>query len=136
MTHYIGVLEGADDNWGVWFPDIMGCVGAGTTREAAIADAASALALVARMTVDDGETLPAARSHSELLKEPWVEEAVRKGDVLIAIPLYLESGRTVRANISVDAGTLALVDAAAKARGLTRSAFLVSAARDKILSEV
>src|SRR5690349_6068793 len=125
MTHYIGVLDGADDVWGVWFPDIMGCLGGGATREAAIADAASALALVARMTVDDGEALPPARSHTELLKEPWVAEAVRKGDVLIAVPLYLESGRTTRANISVDVGTLALIDAAAKARGLTRSAFLV-----------
>ena len=33
MTRYIGVLEGGDDNWGVWLPDVMGCVGAGSTAD-------------------------------------------------------------------------------------------------------
>ena len=40
--------------------------------------------------------------------------------------------RTVRANITMDAGTLAAIDQAAKQRGLTRSAFLASCARKEI----
>ena len=51
------------------------------------------------------------------------------------VPLFLDSGRTVRANVSFDAALLEAIDAAAKARGLSRSAFLASAARDKILAE-
>ncbi len=43
------------------------------------------------------------------------------------------SGRTVRAKISLDAALLDAIDAA-KERGLSRSAFLASAAREKIMA--
>jgi len=52
--------------------------------------------------------------------------------VFFVVPLVLESGRPVKANISLDRGLLEAIDAAAKRIGLTRSAFLASAARDKI----
>jgi HicB_like antitoxin of bacterial toxin-antitoxin system len=52
----------------------------------------------------------------------------------VMVPLLLDSGRTVRANISLDAALLEAIDAAAKERGLSRSAFLASAARDKIMT--
>jgi hypothetical protein len=48
------------------------------------------------------------------------------------IPLILDRARPVKANISLDAGLLEAIDDEAKRRGLTRSAFLVSAAIDKI----
>jgi hypothetical protein len=50
------------------------------------------------------------------------------------ILLLLDAGRTVRANLTFDAGLLSLIDAEASRRGLTRSAFLASAARDRIAS--
>jgi metal-responsive CopG/Arc/MetJ family transcriptional regulator len=49
------------------------------------------------------------------------------------IPLLLDAGRTVRANLTLDAGLLEAIDEAASQRGITRSAFLASAARDKIV---
>ncbi len=52
------------------------------------------------------------------------------------LPLVLlDSFRPVKANLSLDAALLADIDRAAKARGLTRSGFIASAARDKIMSE-
>jgi metal-responsive CopG/Arc/MetJ family transcriptional regulator len=48
------------------------------------------------------------------------------------VPLVLDAGRAVRANLSLDAGHLDAIDEAAKAHGPTRSAFLASAAREKI----
>lgn len=51
---------------------------------------------------------------------------------IATIPLILETGRLTRANISLDDGILAAIDAEAERRGVTRSAFLRSAARDKI----
>ena len=136
MTQFIGILEGEGDSWGVWFPDLMGCVGAGPDVDSAVADATSALSTVAAMMIADGEELPKPRNRAELLREPWVAEAARNGDVLVAIPLIVERGRTTRANISLDAGLLDAIDEAARVRGLTRSAFLASAARDKILQGV
>jgi hypothetical protein len=51
---------------------------------------------------------------------------------MVYIPLIIDKGRAVRANLSFDAGMLEAIDAEAKRRGLTRSAFLSSAALDKI----
>jgi hypothetical protein len=50
-------------------------------------------------------------------------------------PLVLDAARRVKANLSLDAGLLSAIDEAAERRGLTRSAFLASAAREKIESE-
>ena len=54
------------------------------------------------------------------------------GEAAVLIPLLLDSGRTVRANLTLDAGLLAAIDEEASLRGLTRSAFMASAAREKI----
>jgi hypothetical protein len=51
------------------------------------------------------------------------------------IPLLLDSGRPVRANLSLDAALLEATDEAASARGLTRSASMASAAREKIITQ-
>src|SRR5689334_17322099 len=133
MSRYIGVLE-KDPNslWGVWFPDLIGCVSAGETADEAVENAAAALRDWAELSEEDGEVLPLPRGVAELRLDPDVAESASRGGTLIYIPLIHSTGRTVRANISIDAGTLAAIDDAAKARGLTRSAFLVSAARDKI----
>jgi len=44
------------------------------------------------------------------------------------------SGRSVKANITMDAGLLEAVDTTAKIRGLTRSAYLADLARRDIAS--
>jgi predicted RNase H-like HicB family nuclease len=137
MTRYVGILEKDEGSlWGIWFPDVPGCVTAGETMEEALANAPEVLALFAEVGAEHGEEMPLPRNLSELKQDPDVRAALAKGDVAVLVPLVRNSGRTIRANISIDAGTLAAIDEAAKARGLTRSAFLVSAARDKILSEV
>lgn len=136
MTHYIGMLEGANDVWSVWFPDIMGCVGAGPTPEDAVQDAMSALSVFAELTLADGERLPEPRNQLDLMKEPWVVEGIAKGDAFVRIPLIINNGRPTRANISLDAGLLNAIDEAAKLRGLTRSAFIAATMRDKIMADV
>lgn len=55
------------------------------------------------------------------------------GDTAVTIPLLRDSGRPVRANRSLDAALLEAIDEAARTRGLTRSAFIVPAVRDKIM---
>src|SRR5271155_1651434 len=59
---------------------------------------------------------------------------IGEGESAVMVPLLIDSGRTVRANVSFDAALLDAIDAAAKERGLTRSAFLASAARGKIMA--
>jgi predicted RNase H-like HicB family nuclease len=128
MVHYIGVLDGSGDIWGVRFPDIDGCVGGGVTPDAAIADATLALRDVLAHKRSAGFDLPKPRSLADLLAAGEIES----GETGVLIPLLLDAGRTVRANVTFDAGLLAAIDSEATRRGLTRSAFLASAAREKI----
>ncbi len=130
MTYYVGVLDGGDEVWGVRIPDIPGCVGGGETPEAAIADAAEALRDVAAHRRDGGFALPEPSSMTEIMASGEIGE----GESAVMVPLLIDSGRTVRANISLDAGLLEAIDAAAKERGISRSAFLASAAREKIMT--
>jgi predicted RNase H-like HicB family nuclease len=136
MTHYIGILDGHDDVWGVRIPDLPGCLGGGSSPEAAIRDAVSAMAEWVQDRQDRDLAVPQARSAGDLMRDPAIRADMLPGDAFVVLPLIVESGRPTRANISLDAGLLQSIDMAAKARGLTRSAFLASAAREKILAEV
>jgi hypothetical protein len=75
------------------------------------------------------------RSIEALRADHEAAAALAKGAALAIVPLVLDAGRPAKANLSLDAGLLAAIDEAAAARGLTRSAFLASAAREKIESE-
>ena len=57
------------------------------------------------------------------------------GAVLALVPLILDSGRPAKANLSIDSGLLDAIDEAAKRIGVTRSAYLAAAARNKILQD-
>ena len=127
--YYVGILEGAKNNWGVRIPDLIGCHGAGFSAEEAAADAISAAREWAEYQTAQGVTLPTPRGMAEIIADTEAEFDATAGESLIMIP---ELGRSVKANISLDAGTLAAIDDAAKRRGLTRSAFFTSAALEKI----
>ncbi len=75
---------------------------------------------------------PAPRKIAALRRDPDVREALAEGAIFLSVPLVIEAGRPVKANISLDQGLLDAIDAAAKRSGLTRSGFLASAAREKI----
>ncbi len=128
MTHFVGVIDRAGKNWGVRFPDVDGCVGVGATPEEAIASATEALREVMRYKQGGGFKINKARTLTQIL----ASGEIAPGETTVLIPLLLDSGRVVRANLTFDAGLLESIDAAAKNRGLTRSAFLASAAREKI----
>jgi predicted RNase H-like HicB family nuclease len=128
MVHYVGILDGSGDVWGVRFPDVPGCVGGGASPEEAIADATTALRDVTAYKRSRQFELPKASTVSEVLSSG----EIGPGETVVLIPLVLDAGQTVRANLTFDAGLLAAIDDEASRRGLTRSAFLASAAREKI----
>ena len=130
MAYYVGVLDGADDVWGVRIPDIPGCVGGGATPDEALADAIEALRDVVAHKRDGGYPVPPPSTLAAIL----ASGEIGPGETAVRVPLLVDSGRTVRANVSFDAALLDAIDLAAKERGLTRSAFLASAARSRILA--
>ena len=132
-THYVAVIEKEPDSaFGVWLPDIEGCFSAGDTVEEAVANAAVALRQHVEAVESAGRRVPPARSIDEILLDEDVVSSLEAGAVLFAVPLFADAGRTVRINISLDKALVDRIDSAAAARGLTRSAFLAQAAREKI----
>jgi predicted RNase H-like HicB family nuclease len=131
MKRYFALLDGGPGAYGVAFPDCPGCTAMGADANEAYANAVAALEEWMLDALAVGEA-PAPRTIEALRQEPDVVAALAEGAAFLAIPVVLESGRPVKANISLDRGLLEAIDAAAKRGGLTRSAFLASAAREKI----
>ena len=133
MVHFVGILDGGGDVWGVRIPDLPGCHGGGATAEAAIADAISAVREWAEHRSAKGAAMSGPTPLGQIVASGELNPAA--GETAVMVPLVLDSGRSVRANLSLDAALLAAIDEAADIRGLTRSAFIASAAREKIMAE-
>jgi predicted RNase H-like HicB family nuclease len=131
---YVAIAEkDADSAFGIWFPDVEGCFSAGDTLAEAAANAAAALRQHAEALESAGRAVPPARAFDDVLRDDDVRASLAAGAMLIAVPLLSDAGRTVRINVSLDKGLVDQIDAAATVRGLTRSAFLAQAAREKIV---
>lgn len=135
MARYIALIDGKKGAYGVVIPDLPGCNAMGKTVDAALLSAAGAARAWAEDALADGEKLPLPSSIDSIRRRSDVIEALNEGAALAVVPLVLDSSRPARANLSLDAGLLEAIDEAAKAKGLTRSAFIASAAREKILSD-
>jgi predicted RNase H-like HicB family nuclease len=135
MARYVAVVDGKPGAFGVVVPDLPGCTSGGRTIDNALRNIVEAVTLWVEDARADGEQIPKPRSAERLRKDANVAAALARGGVLAYVPLVLDAGRPVKANLSLDAGLLDAIDEAADRHGLTRSAFLASAAREKIESE-
>jgi predicted RNase H-like HicB family nuclease len=135
-TRYVALVDGRKGAYGIVVPDLPGCTAMGRTMDEALRNAVEAVRVWAEDALASGERLPKPRSADALLVDSDVKKAVAEdGAAMIIVPLILDSGRPAKANLSLDAGLLRALDEAAEARGLTRSAFVASAVREKIAAE-
>lgn len=118
--------------YGVTVPDLPGCVSAGDTADAALAGAAEAISLHVEGLEAEGAPVPAPRTIEAILADPSLA-GERSGATLATVPLVRDRGRAVRVNISMETGLLEAVDSEARARGMTRSAFIAGAVRNEIV---
>ena len=135
MTRYGAIVDGKRGAYGVVIPDLPGCAAMGKTLDEALANAASAAVAWAEVARADGITIPKPRTIEALRNDPTVAAEIAAGGALMIVPFILDTGRSAKANLSLDAGLLQAIDEAAAARGLTRSAFIATAAREKIVGE-
>jgi predicted RNase H-like HicB family nuclease len=133
MSRYIALIDGEAGAYGVVFPDLPGCTAMGRTMDEALFNAANALRDWADVTEEEGRKIPRARSLEVLRKDVEVREALSEGAGLAAVPLVRETGKPVKANLSIDSGVLAAMDEEAKRRNLTRSAFVEMLARTVLI---
>jgi predicted RNase H-like HicB family nuclease len=132
---YVAIVDGSPGAYGVVVPDLPGCTSAGPTIDEALRNAVEAVTLWVEDARAGGEKIPKARPAEKLRRDAEVDAALAQGGALAYVPLVLDAARPVKANLSLDVGLLNAIDEAAERRGLTRSAFLASAAREKIESE-
>ena len=114
---YTAIIERGPENFGVFFPDVPGCVSSGLTEEEVFANAEEALSLHLGEMIRAGEPLP---HRSDFLPcDPEVEEFCRFV-ARVELP-----GKAIRLNITMDEGLVAAIDRVAS----NRSNFLAEAAR-------
>jgi predicted RNase H-like HicB family nuclease len=131
MKSYFALVEKDQDSaFGIRFPDIAGAFSAADRQEDILSNAIEALQLWA-----EDMPLPLPSPHQAIVAKPDVREALAGGGYLISVPLIDNDSAVVRANVTFERGVLRAIDAAARERGLTRSAFLSSAARREIESK-
>lgn len=124
--HYVAVIDKDEGSaYGVRFPDVPGCFSAADTLDEIVPNAIEALALF----FEDREIIP-ARGIEAVREE--VAEDLAAGAVLMMIPHISDLRRVVRVNLSLNKGLLDTLDEAARARGMTRSAFVAKAATREI----
>ena len=129
---YVAFIHDDDEpGFGISFPDFPGCVSDGDTVDDAIRRGAEALAFHIEGMIEDGAPIPEPRS----LRAIEADESLagwREGATIAFVPLVRDKGSPRRVAISLDYGLLHAIDEEAKRRGMTRSAFLSSAARNEI----
>ena len=119
---YTVVIDGEPGGFGVVFPDLPGCTAMGGTLDEAMASASEALRDWVQGVEAQGARVPGPRTPDVLRADPEVATTLAEGGMMASIVLVREAGKPVRANLSLDSGVLAAIDAAAERLGVTRSA--------------
>ena len=125
-TYFALVHKDESSAYGLSFPDLPGCFSAADSFDEILPNAIEALDLWF-----EDENAVAPRNIEVIRQEASADLAT--GAFLIAVPYIRRSTKQARVNISLDAGTLDAIDAAARTLRLTRSAFIALAARNEIL---
>lgn len=126
MDQFIAVVHKDEDSaFGIHFPDLPGCFSAADSLNDIVRSASEALSLYFE---DMADVPPSSFEHIMQL----AKDDIAEGAFLIAVPRVSNRGQVERVNISLDRGTLEAIDAAAKARKMTRSAFIAEAAINEI----
>ncbi|KXX64202.1 type II toxin-antitoxin system HicB family antitoxin [Marichromatium gracile] len=113
--------------YGVTVPDLAGCFSAGESLDAAIEAAREAIDAHVELLMEEGTDIPSTRPLAEHQANPDLAGAVW---AFVDVPVERYFGPAEKINITVPRRLLRSIDAHAKARHLSRSAFLAQAARE------
>ncbi|MDK2956510.1 MAG: hypothetical protein PWQ57_2006 [Desulfovibrionales bacterium] len=128
MSTYFAAVYNDEDGYNARFPDLPGCITQADTLGELDAMLRDALFCYLDALREDGDGVPQPRSYGEILAAAQAEEDAENLAfvTMVSIP---DKVKRVRVNISLPETDLALIDRAASARSLDRSAFLAMAAK-------
>jgi predicted RNase H-like HicB family nuclease len=134
MARIMMLVHETDRVFGATFPDFPGCTTIADSLDALVDKAPAVVAFHAEGLLEDG-TLPRLRSLDEIWGDPLFQQDRADAVYVTHIDVDLP-GRVVRVNVSVDEGSLQVIDRAAAAEGESRSGYLVKAALDRARGRV
>lgn len=135
MSRYTVLIDGEAGAYGVTFPDLPGCTAMGETIDEALRNAGEALRRWVETMTARGKDLPEPRTPDAIRADTGFAEDFAAGATLGSVTLVRRLGRPVKANMSLDSGVLAAIDATASRLGISRSA-LVEKLAEESLSEL
>lgn len=136
MINYLTLVHADKDGYGFTAPDVPGFTAyAAGPLDVAVKVAKAVLAHHLAAIVDVGGTIPKPRAPEAIKADSDFAGDYEEADYIVMLPALLPFGRSKRVNLSLDENTIELIDEAAQARGITRSAFVAQAARALIAAE-
>jgi predicted RNase H-like HicB family nuclease len=125
MRQYIALIhKDAESDYGVSFPDLPGCITAGVDLDDARTMAEEALALHLAGMAEDEEPIPEPSTLEAVMADRENRDAVA---ILVKTPPA--TAKAVRVNMTVPEDELERIDKFAAEHGMTRSGFLLHAAK-------
>ena len=119
MKNYIGLVSKENENYGIIFPDFLGCISVGNTIEEVYKNGIEALSLHINGIKEDKKEIPEPRTLEEIKQsnEDWYDF---KNSIIMFIPYIPEQDKYVRINITINQTLLNKIDSISK----NRSAFI------------
>jgi len=128
--HFVlALLHKENGRFGIHFPDYPGVISGGASFDEAVNRGANTLSFHLRGMAEDGDEIPEPTSADDAVRN--AADAISDGAMPALIQIEFP-GRSVRINISVEEGLLSQIDRAAAVAGMSRSAFLASAALSRL----
>ena len=129
MKYFSAIIhKDRDSAYGLWFPDLPGCFAAADDWNDVPKAASEALDL---WFEDRPNATP---SSIEIIRtRDDVATALAEGAAMIVVRYISPDAALRRVNVSIENGLLRAIDETARARGMTRSSFLASAARRELV---
>ena len=129
MRYFTAIIHQDEGSaYGLTFPDLPGCHAAADSWDGIPAAATEAIDL---WFEDMPDVVPA--SLEAIRHRPDVAKALASGAVLMPVPYIPADTAMERVNVSMERALLRAIDETAKARKMTRSSFLASAARRELV---
>ncbi|HEX2431051.1 MAG TPA: type II toxin-antitoxin system HicB family antitoxin [Aestuariivirgaceae bacterium] len=132
MTYWAVLEKGEDGGFGVFFPDLDGCITLGETAAEAADNAREALSLHLETMEEAGQELPTPRDLQELKAEVERNRALNIEAYLL---VWADTHAGERVNVYLPRALLERVDRFVSAAGMNRSSFFGLAARRMLEQE-
>lgn len=132
MSRYTVLIDGKVGDYGVIFPDLPGCNAMGETIDEALNNAVESLRHWVEVVNAKGKAIPEPRTPDAIRADERFAEDFAAGAALGSVTLVRKLGRSVKANLSLDSGILAEIDATASRLGISRSAMVEKLAEERL----